>query len=240
MVLPAPGTPSTSNRPVGMRASWSARSLPVPASSAGLAAQPAGSVRRSPGQPVAVARRASQGSTRSGSAGCQATGSGWGSLSRRRCASSCHCLPTAMASWSATWAKVSAGGPGARKASQARYRPGTPSSNATTVVIRPVGRPLRVSHSAISAVAARSTSNCRPTRRVRGDRPFVAPSSFIAPSSTKQVKPGKVASPVQRRPNLDQLRPGDTLGPAHRKSTSCTRSKEVVEAAREALVLGVL
>jgi hypothetical protein len=42
------------------------------------AAQPAGSVRGPPGQPVAVMRRACQGSITSKSAGCQATGRGWG------------------------------------------------------------------------------------------------------------------------------------------------------------------
>jgi hypothetical protein len=100
MVLPAPGSPSTTSRPVGTPASTAARFPPWPASPAGAAAQRV-RLGGSPGQLCALVVIAVQSSTMSALAGTQAIGSAWGSLSRRWAASASHCTWTATASWSA-------------------------------------------------------------------------------------------------------------------------------------------
>ena len=100
-VLPAPGSPSTTSRPVGTRASTSTSSASVPASSFGWSAQVGSSGGGGhPAPLVANFTSESQEPVREASAGVHETGSGYGSF--RRCieASASHCAPTAMPSWS--------------------------------------------------------------------------------------------------------------------------------------------
>src|SRR5262249_40135485 len=77
IVLPAPGPPRTTSRPVGTRASTCTSSLPVPASSLGLAAQvlPGGAAGH-PAPLLASATSASQLSVIEASIGSQETGNG--------------------------------------------------------------------------------------------------------------------------------------------------------------------
>jgi hypothetical protein len=103
MLLPAPGSPSTISRPVGTRASTSASSSPSPARLSGPAAWvPVDGERSRPALLLASFTSESQASLRDGSAADQDTGNGYGSYRRRIAASSAHCSPTAVASWSAT------------------------------------------------------------------------------------------------------------------------------------------
>jgi hypothetical protein len=77
IVLPAPGSPSTTSRPVGTRSSTSTRSSPCPAKPSGPSAQVPGSRGVGHLTPV-VARLISEphSTVRSGSAAAQETGSG--------------------------------------------------------------------------------------------------------------------------------------------------------------------
>lgn len=99
IVLPEPGSPKTTSRPVGTHVRIVASSLPSPARSSWLSAQAAPGGREGHPAPVwANSFSDSRLSANTGSAADHETGSGYGSFKRRIWASSCHCPPTDVAS----------------------------------------------------------------------------------------------------------------------------------------------
>jgi hypothetical protein len=119
---------------------------PFPATSSGPAAQVLASVGGGHPTPlVASFTIESQASVSDGSAGAQETGNGHGSLRRRTAASRDHCVPTATASWSASWAmlrlfaEVSAR-LGPRYAAHATHSVGKPKLTATSMPTVPPSR----------------------------------------------------------------------------------------------------
>ncbi len=100
-VLPDPGSPRTTSRPVGTRSNTVTRPLPVPASSCGPA--PGGVPRVHPAPADASRCREAHGWTSEASAGCQDTARG-GRVRSRRLASADHWAVSWSASRSATGA----------------------------------------------------------------------------------------------------------------------------------------